>query len=88
MKKILLLLAICLIGVTHEVTSMVALAGCSTGYACLLKDVKQQGSVIQTMQQEIINNYYKPKMLEPQLKEYQIQMPSYRDLFPFLSKYY
>lgn len=85
MKKILLLMAICLFGVTTQIAYA---DGCATGYACLLKDVKQQSSVIQTMHQNIIDNYYKPKMTEPQLKEMQVQMPPYRDLFPFLPKYY
>lgn len=84
MKKILLLSAICLIGLA----SQTAFADCPTGYACLLKDINQQESVIQTMHQDIIDEYYKPKMTEPQLKIYQIKMPPYRDLFPFLPKYY
>lgn len=84
MKKILLLAAIFLICASPSVV----FADCATGYACLLKDVKQQDSVIKNVQQDLIDNYFKLKLTEPRLKIKQQVMPSYMDLLPFSPKYY
>lgn len=83
MKKILLLMAIFLICVN----SQMVFADCRTGYACLLKDVKEQDSVIKTMQQDLINRYYKLKLTEPTLKSGDYML-TYMDLFPFSPRYY
>lgn len=65
-----------------------ALAGCPTGYACLLKDVKQQEVVIQKLHKEYIENYFSPKFEEPKLKEKKEEPPTYKEIMPFSPRYY
>lgn len=63
--------------------------GCTTGYACLLKDIKLQESAIQSSQEERINNYFEARIQEPALKEIKDnQKITYRDILPFAPKFY
>ncbi len=85
MKKIFLLAFSQILIMSH-----VGYCACPTGYACMLKDLKQQEAVIQDIQKNSVYDYYRPKMSEPKLKQKEpgeIQ-PTYRDLLPYVPRYY
>ncbi len=64
-------------------------AACPTGYACLLRDVKNQDSVIRHVQREKVDEYYKLKIFEPKNKSNDKDfIPPYKELIPFSPKYY
>ncbi len=67
----------------------VAFAECPTGYACLLRDIKNQDSIIRNVQKEKVNEYYKIEIKEPKNKEQDKEIiPPYRQLLPFSPRYY
>ncbi len=67
---------------------MAAYAACPTGYACLLRDIKNQDSIIRNVQQQKIDEFYKPKLMEPKNKDLEVEIPSYKELLPFSPRYY
>lgn len=69
----------------------IVMAGCPTGYACLLKDLKIQETVIKNIQKKHVDKIYNPKTTEPSLdtiKNKKENDYSYKDLLPFSPKYY
>lgn len=62
--------------------------GCPTGYACLLKDTRQQDFVIREMQRNAVKQLYDPGMVEPTLRDKDAQQHSYKDLLPFAPRFY
>lgn len=70
------------------ILGQMALADCPTGYACLLKDVRQQDNVIQEMQRNVVKQLYDPKTVEPTTIDKMEQRPSYKDLLPFAPRFY
>lgn len=85
MKRMLSLWSVCAIAFAGQM----ALADCPTGYACLIKDVKQQETVIQQMQMNAVKQYYNPRTIEPNSKDKPKSdvEPSYKDLLPFAPRW-